>query len=98
MSRVWKTHTVVAKSPQTLPNVGIQRIEFYPGMFLDASLSSRSSLTRALASLPLHDAPHRQCEVHICTIQMTILLPKTIAHEELSSSHEMCSSMCTKIV
>jgi len=42
MSRLWETHTVVAKSAQTLPNLGIQRIGFYPGMFLDASLSSRS--------------------------------------------------------
>ena len=47
MSQLWETHTVVAKSSQTLPNVGIQRIEFYLGMFLDALLSSRSSLTRA---------------------------------------------------
>ena len=37
-----RAHTVVAKSPQTVPNVGIQRIGFDVGMFLDASLSFRS--------------------------------------------------------
>jgi len=37
-----EAHTVVAKSPQTVPNVGIQRIGFDVGMFLDASLSSGS--------------------------------------------------------
>jgi len=46
--------TVVAKSPQTVPNVGIQRIGLDVGMFLDASLSSRSKADRsALASLRL---------------------------------------------
>jgi len=48
----WEAHTVVAKSPQTVPNVGIQRIGLDLGMFLDASLSSRSKAdTSALASL-----------------------------------------------
>jgi len=42
MSRIWAAHTVVAKSPQTLPDVGIQRIGSQPGLFLDASSSSRS--------------------------------------------------------
>ena len=46
MLRIWEAHTVVAKSPQTLPNVGIQRTGLDADMFLDASLSSRSSLTR----------------------------------------------------
>jgi len=46
MLRIWEAHTVAAKSPQTLPNVGIQRIELDADTFLDASLSSRSSLTR----------------------------------------------------
>jgi len=41
-------HTVVAKSPQTVPNVGIQRIGLDVGMFLDASLSSRSKADTCL--------------------------------------------------
>jgi len=92
MLRIWGAHTVVAKSPQTVPNVGIQQVGLDLGVFLDASLSSRSKAdTSALASLRLHlHGPSRRqwhtsakgvravrvTRVHMYAIHMTNLLPK----------------------
>ena len=48
MLRIWEAHTVVAKSPQMLPDAGIQRIGPQQGLFLDALLSSRSKADTCL--------------------------------------------------
>ena len=53
MSQIWEARTVVAKSPQTLPDVGIQRMGPQQGLILDASLSRVTRACRAAsASLP----------------------------------------------
>ena len=92
MSRIWEAHTVVPKSLRTIPDVGIQRVVSQPGLFLGASLSSRSKLRwQALASLPSEESlAHEQgvrtvrpTRAHICVLYMRMnlvsLIKRTLA-------------------
>lgn len=48
MSRIWETHTVVAKSLQTLLDVGIGRVGPQQDLFLKPSLLSGSKAATCL--------------------------------------------------
>jgi len=97
MLRIWEAHTVVAKSPQTVPNVGIQRIGRDVGMWLDPSLSSGSKDDTCLPAclcmvrrvvIVKPGTRGENCEVHPCshvcyTYQTSY--QKTTGHEEFCS-------------